>query len=226
MVEKSSKNLSYVSHKQSQGFLLFLSHLSLHKCPSLFGIYVSRLDGICQSPLKRRLPISLLHAASIFSRWGNWPASEKNHSCYPVCHCKWGVVGSAVIEAFGRGGLLGEGASRRRRWGVGVLSLLLLLSQPCLYCTHRANRGGTCLCWFSLGYLVYWQQWRYNRVSPAQAVWSLQGLDIHLCPCSFAAICIPNVVLLSGHGVDRETLKVFLKEAWGFAPQSFGAQDF
>lgn len=41
MVEKSSRNLSYMSRKQSQGALLFSSHLSLYKRPSLFAIYIS-----------------------------------------------------------------------------------------------------------------------------------------------------------------------------------------
>lgn len=43
MVEKSSRNLSYVSGKQSQDAYLFLSHLSLYKCPSLFAAYISRI---------------------------------------------------------------------------------------------------------------------------------------------------------------------------------------
>lgn len=47
-----------------------------------------------------------------------------------------------MIEAFGRGGLLGEGASGRRRWGVGVGVLSRSLVFSAVSVPHTRGQGG------------------------------------------------------------------------------------
>lgn len=105
----------------------------------------------------------LLMPVSIFSTWGNWPASE-SWSCYPVHQCKLRL---AVREADGREGCWKAVGEERRRWCVGAdgLSPPLLdphqlsqsLSTPCTLGQHRCLPL-LALCWLPLlgGHRLNW----------------------------------------------------------------------
>lgn len=154
MVEKSRRNLSYVSRKQSQdAYLFFVSSVLIQMSFIVCSLHLGYcLDWICQSPLKRRLPVSRCCCLPLFLAHEVTGQHLTSWSCYPMHQCKLRL---AVIEADGREGCwkaVGEETRGEDGAWVQMGSPLLSYLNAHPHHAHWANTG-TCLRWLSVGYL-------------------------------------------------------------------------